>query len=36
MNPIIKFYILQIKLKKITIDNVPLRWKEQVAKELKN
>lgn len=29
-----KFYELQVKLGKISIDNVPLRWREQVRKEL--
>lgn len=29
-----KFYELQIRLGKISIDNVPLRWREQVRKEL--
>lgn len=30
----IRFYILQIKLGKISIDDVPERWREQVRKEL--
>ena len=29
-----KFYTFQIKLGKISIDDVPLRWREQVKKEL--
>ena len=29
-----KFYELQVKLGKISIDNVPIRWREQVRKEL--
>ena len=29
-----QFYRLQIKLGKINIDDVPLRWREQVRKEL--
>ena len=29
-----QFYELQVKLGKIGIDNVPLRWREQVRKEL--
>lgn len=29
-----QFYKLQIKLGKINIDDVPLRWREQVRKEL--
>ena len=29
-----KFYELQVKLGKISIDNVPLRWREQVRNEL--
>ena len=29
-----KFYELQVKLGKISIDDVPLRWQEQVRKEL--
>lgn len=36
MNPIVKFYVLQIKMKKITIEDVPLKWREQVKKELEN
>lgn len=31
-----KFYELQVKLGKISIDNVPLRWREQVRKEFEN
>lgn len=34
MNPIVKFYVLQIKMKKITIDDVPQKWRELVIKEL--
>lgn len=30
----VRFYILQIKLGKISIDDVPERWREQVRKEL--
>lgn len=30
----VKFYILQIKLGKISIDDVPERWQEQARKEL--
>lgn len=30
------FYILQVKLGRISIDNVPLRWREQVRKEIEN
>lgn len=30
----VRFYILQIKLDKISIDDVPERWREQVRKEL--
>ena len=29
-----KFYELQVKLGKISIDNIPLRWREQVRKEM--
>ena len=29
-----KFYTFQVKLGKISIDDVPLRWREQVRKEL--
>lgn len=28
------FYVLQVKLGRISIDNVPLRWREAVRKEL--
>ena len=30
----VRFYVLQIKLGKISIDDVPERWREQVRKEL--
>lgn len=30
------FYVLQVKLGRISIDNVPLRWREQVRKEIEN
>lgn len=30
----VRFYVLQIKLGKISIDDVPERWREQVEKEL--
>ena len=29
-----KFYELQVKLGKVSIDNIPLRWREQVRKEI--
>ena len=31
-----KFYTFQVKLGKISIDDVPLRWREQVRKEFEN
>lgn len=34
MNAVVKFYVLQIKMKKMTIDDVPAKWREQVRKEL--
>ena len=34
MNAIVKFYVLQIKMKKMTIDDVPEKWREQVREEL--
>ena len=34
MNAIIKFYVLQIKMKKMTRDNVPEKWRQQVIDEL--
>ena len=34
MNTIVKFYVLQIKMKKMTIDDVPQKWREQVREEL--
>lgn len=34
MNAIVKFYILQIKMKKMTIDDVPEKWREEVRKEV--
>lgn len=30
----VRFFVLQIKLGKIVIDDVPERWREQVRKEL--
>lgn len=30
----VKFYVLQIRLGKIRIEDVPERWREQVKKEL--
>jgi len=32
----VNFYVLQIKLKKITIDDVPKKWQEKVKKALIN
>lgn len=34
MSAIVKFYVLQIKMKKMTIDDVNFKWKEQVKEEL--
>lgn len=34
MSAIIKFYVLQIKMKKMTIDDVPAKWRQQVIDEL--
>jgi len=34
MSAIVKFYVLQIKMKKMTIDDVPEKWREQVREEL--
>ena len=34
MSAIIKFYVLQIKMKKINISDVPDTWKEQVIRAL--
>lgn len=30
----VKFYVLQIKLGKITLEDVPVKWREQVAESL--
>ena len=30
----VKFYVLQIRMGKIRIEDVPERWREQVKKEL--
>lgn len=30
----VRFFVLQVKLGKISIDDVPERWREQVRKEL--
>ncbi len=32
----VKFYILQIKRRKITIDDVPKRWKNEVVETLES
>ena len=32
----VKFYVLQIKLNKITLEDVPIKWREAVAKELES
>lgn len=34
MSAIVKFYVTQIKLGKITIDDVPIKYKEDVIKAL--
>lgn len=34
MNAIVKFYVLQIKMKKMIIDDVPEKWRQQVIDEL--
>lgn len=34
MSAIVKFYVLQIKMKKMAIDDVPEKWTEQVREEL--
>lgn len=28
----VKFYVMRIKMKKMTIDEVPKRWREEVEK----
>lgn len=30
----VKFYLLQIKMGKITIDDVPVKWREKVKEEM--
>ena len=30
MSAIVKFYVLQIKMKKMTLDDVPAKWREEV------
>lgn len=32
----IRFYVLQIKLGKITLDDVPDKWRDEVEKQLNN
>ena len=34
MSAIVKFYVLQKKKKKMTLDDVPAKWKEKVREEL--
>jgi len=33
---VIKFYVIQIKLKKLTIDDVPIKWRAKVEEQLNN
>jgi len=30
----VKFYVTQIKMKKMTLEQVPVRWREQVREAL--
>lgn len=30
----VRFYVLQIKMGKITLEDVPTKWREAVAKEI--
>lgn len=30
----VRFYVLQVKMGKISIDDVPAKWREQVRKEV--
>lgn len=30
----VRFYVLQIRLEKITLEDVPTKWREAVEKEL--
>lgn len=30
----VRFYVLQIKLGKITLEDVPVKWREQVEKAM--
>lgn len=32
----VKFYVSRIKNRKMTLDDVPTKWREQVRQELKN
>lgn len=34
MSAIVKFYALQIKMKKMTLDDVPEKWRKKVGEEL--
>lgn len=34
MSAIVKFYVLQIKMKKMALDDVPAKWRKQVEEEL--
>lgn len=34
MSAIVKFYVLQIKMKKMTIDDVPKLWRKKVKEKL--
>ena len=30
----VKFYVMQIKLGKITLEDVPVKWRDEVAKAM--
>lgn len=32
----VKFYVLQIKMQKITLEDVPEKWRDEVKKALEN
>lgn len=34
MSPIVKFYVMQIKMKKMELEDVPKKWRKKVEQEL--
>lgn len=35
MSPIVRFYVMQIKMRKTELEDVPKKWRKKVEQELK-